>query len=456
MKLHYKNIAPFALVFALASCQDDEVLNLEQFPENWPQITIDGEEGNSTVTVQGTYQPDGSLALDGLVTRDYTFNFAASPEDASIHFELINKNIPTDIVSLSESDVVLPAGFGTAKVTASLNNEDFSFATSNYEEETYELGVRAIVKGYKIAQDTIESKVIIKKEAYSAACYVESLPDADQFYQRTYAIGKDVIMEEEAIAHQFVMKLDKPARQDVKVNISTKGIKDTYGKDITVTPSEILIKAGKVVSDTITWSINNNFLLEDNKPSNFNVTLNANIECEDKVVYLDGEKASISLEIEKTIKNIGAIDAVKPEWTIFSKEGWDIEEPAGYMGNAYDLIDGKGGIKGTGQMAWVSALEFIVDMKEVKTCTGFGIDYMENPYNWGGGSAPAAAMKVKISTSNDKEHWTSQGVVSMKELFSQYVECFSPIETQYVKFTLIDSYAGFLMYVSEIYVYGNK
>ena len=456
MKLHYKNIAPLALVLALASCQDDEVLNLEHFPANQPQISIDGEEGNSIVTVQGTYQHDGSLLLDGLVTRDYTFNFSASPEEASIHFEVINKNIPAELVNLSQSDVVLPAGFATAKVTVELNNEDFSFATPNYEEETYELGVRAIVKGYQIAQDTIESKVIINKEAYSAACYVESLSNSETYYHRTYAIGKDIIMEEKPIEHKFLMKLDKPARQDVKVKVATKGIKDAYGNDVTVTPSEILIKAGNVVSDTITWSINNNFLLEDDKPTEFDITLNTSIECGDNVVYLNEEKSSISLEINKTIKNMGAVEAVKPEWTIFSKEGWEIEEPAGYMGNPYDLIDGKGGETGTGQQAWVSVLEFIVDMKEAKTCTGFGIDYMENPYNWGGGKAPAAAMKVQISTSDDKEHWTSQGVVSVKELFSQYVECFAPVKTQYLKFTLLDSYAGFLMGVTEIYVYGNK
>lgn len=456
MKLHYKSIAPLALVFALAGCQDDEVLNLEQFPENHPQITIDGEEGSSVATVLGTYQPDGSLLLDGKVTRNYTFNFAASPEDAYVHFELINKNIPSEIVSLSDEDVVMEAGYGSTGVTVTLKDEDFSFATSNYDAETYELGVRATVKGYNIAQDTIESKVVIKKEAYSAACYVDPIRVEPNYYERTYAIGKDIIMEDEPIVHKFLMKLDKPARKDVKINISTSGIDEAFGKDVTVTPADIVIKAGEVVSDTITWSINNNFLLENDKPNTFNIALNASVECEDPVVYLDEERSAVDLEIEKLIRNLGPVDDVKPTWNSLPKANWGIEEPLGYMGNPMHLIDGKGGAKGTGEMAWVATLEFIVDMKEVKTCSGFGIDYMENPYNWGGGVAPAAAKGVQISTSTDGKTWTSQGVVPMKEVFSQYLECFAPVEAQYVKFTLLDSYAGFLMYVSEVYIYADK
>ena len=456
MKLHYKLAAISAFAFFIASCQEDEVLNLQQFPDNHGQITIDGEEGESTATILATYQSDGSLALDGPVTRNYTFNFGASPKDATVHFDIINSNIPSDKVSISTEDVTLPAGFATTGVTVSLENDDFSFATSNYEEETYELGVKATVQGYKMSQEPIESKVTIKKEAYKAAFFVVPEENQQTTFIRTYAFGKNTILEQDTITYQFHLSLDKPARQDVKVKLSTEGIQDEYKKDITISPSEIVIKAGQLTSEVVTWTIDNKFLLANDQADSFNIAIKATAECEDPVVYIDEKRNTVNLQVEKFIRCIGVVEAAKETWNILPKQGWEIIEPNGYIGYTPNLIDGNGGKDGTGEMIWNATVEFIVDMKETHTFHGFSIDYGPYPYSWDNPTPAAAAKKIMVSTSTDYQTWTNQGILEVDNLYSQYFECFAPIQAQYIKFTILDSHQFGFLYINEVYIYENK
>ena len=90
MKAHYKLFLSLAIgsFVTFAGCQDDEVVDLVKYPVNQPAITIDDAEGASKATLTAVYKSDGTLELDGPVTRTYTFHFAASPEDATVTFDI--------------------------------------------------------------------------------------------------------------------------------------------------------------------------------------------------------------------------------------------------------------------------------------------------------------------------------------------------------------------------------
>lgn len=384
MKSHYKIFLSlaFGLSVGLTGCQDDEVLDLVQYPINQPEITINGEEGESISTIHATYQSNGSLSLDAPVSRTYTFRLKASPEDATVHFDILNTNIPAEKLKLSATDVILPAGLTETSVNVSLQDEDFNFAKDNYDEETYEVGVKATVKGYKIPQDPIESKVIIKKEAYSATCFISAEENQPKAFERTYA--KQNILEKDPIAYKFRIKLDKPVRKDVKVKFSTEGIKENFQKDITIVPNEITIPAGEITTDIITWTITNDFLLESTKPENFNITINSNAECEDSVLHVDKEKSALNFNIVKSVRNIGFIDAINNNWKEISKANWNVESITSTYG-IESLIDNNGGPHGSGATSYSESFEFIVDMKTAKTISGLAIDYMNSwgsVYSW--------------------------------------------------------------------------
>ena len=243
MKAHYKLFLSLAIgsFVTFAGCQDDEVVDLVKYPVNQTAITINDAEGASKATLTSVYKSDGTLELNGPVTRTYTFHFAASPEDATVTFDVINTNIPKENVEISDTKVVLPAGSTDASVTVTLKDEDYSFATSNYDAATYELGVKASVEGYKIGTESIESKIVIEKEAYIASCSVVGENGNTVSFERAFSQG--AIVNTDPISYAFKMKLDKPARKDVKVKLATTGLDEKFMNKSTGTT------AGRTIPD---------------------------------------------------------------------------------------------------------------------------------------------------------------------------------------------------------------
>ena len=444
MKAHYKLFLSLAIgsYVTFAGCQDDEVVDLVKYPVNQPAITINDAEGASKATLTAVYKSDGTLELNGPVTRTYTFHFAASPEDATVTFDVINTNIPKENVEISDTKVVLPAGSTDASVTVTLKDEDFSFAASNYDAATYELGVKASVEGYKIGTESIESKIVIEKEAYIASCSVVGENGNTVSFERAFSQG--AIVNTDPISYAFKMKLDKPARKDVKVKLATTGLDEKFMNKITVTPAEITIPAGELESAEITWSITDDFLLTTTEAEFHTLVVAASVESEDPVVKVNSKENILTFNVDKVVRNFKYLSAIGSNWVELSKDGWGAEIPSGVSGSASYLIDGNGGSYGSDVYS-SNPFWFVIDMKSPQTFLALGMDYY---YTY-------AAKKVRISTSLDNETWTSQGVLEAPRAGNHYFEFFSSITARYVKVELL---AGFSSYidVTEVYIYNAQ
>ena len=444
MKAHYKLFLSLAIgsFVTFAGCQDDEVVDLVKYPVNQPAITINDAEGASKATLTAVYKSDGTLELNGPVTRTYTFHFAASPEDATVTFDVINTNIPKENVEISDTKVVLPAGSTDASVTVTLKDEDFSFAASNYDAATYELGVKASVEGYKIGTESIESKIVIEKEAYIASCSVVGENGNTVSFERAFSQG--AIVNTDPISYAFKMKLDKPARKDVKVKLATTGLDEKFMNKITVTPAEITIPAGELESAEITWSITDDFLLTTTEAEFHTLVVAASVESEDPVVKVNSKENILTFNVDKVVRNFKYLSAIGSHWVELSKDGWGAEIPSGVSGSASYLIDGNGGSYGSDVYS-SNPFWFVIDMKSPQTFLALGMDYY---YTY-------AAKKVRISTSLDNETWTSQGVLEAPRAGNHYFEFFSSITARYVKVELL---AGFSSYidVTEVYIYNAQ
>ena len=444
MKAHYKLFLSLAIgsFVTFAGCQDDEVVDLVKYPVNQPAITINDAEGASKATLTAVYKSDGTLELNGPVTRTYTFHFAASPEDATVTFDVINTNIPKENVEISDTKVVLPAGSTDASVTVTLKDEDFSFAASNYDAATYELGVKASVEGYKIGTESIESKIVIEKEAYIASCSVVGENGNTVSFERAFSQG--AIVNTDPISYAFKMKLDKPARKDVKVKLATTGLDEKFMNKITVTPAEITIPAGELESAEITWSITDDFLLTTTEAEFHTLVVAASVESEDPVVKVNSKENILTFNVDKVVRNFKYLSAIGSNWVELSKDGWGAEIPSGVSGSASYLIDGNGGSY-VSDVYSSNPFWFVIDMKSPQTFLALGMDYY---YTY-------AAKKVRISTSLDNETWTSQGVLEAPRAGNHYFEFFSSITARYVKVELL---AGFSSYidVTEVYIYNAQ
>lgn len=446
MKAHYKLFLSLAMgsFIAFTACQEDEELNLVTFPENQPSITIDDAEGASKAMLTAIYKADGTLELDGPVTRTYTFRFAASPKDATVTFDLLTTNIPMENVEISSTKVILPAGFTDASVTVTLKDEDFSFAESNYDAATYELGVKANVEGYNIGTEPIESKVVIEKEAYIAACSIVAQDGNTVTFERAYSNG--AIVNSDPISYTFKAQLDKPARKDVKVKLATSGLKEQFISNITITPAEIIIPAGELSSDDITWTITDDFLLTTTEPETHTLVVTASTESEDPVVLVNEKENFLTFNINKVFRNFGYLSDKVSSWTELDKTGWSVQLDPTLRGNGNILVDGRGG-SGANDIYKSGNFWFIVDMQSEKTMTGLGLDYYDN----GSASSP---QKVTISTSLDNETWVVQGTVDAPQEYSQYFGFYAPVSARYVKVELLERY-NYYIDVTEVYMYNN-
>lgn len=444
MKAHYKLFLFLAIgsFVTFAGCQDDEVVDLVKYPVNQPAITIDDAEGASKATLTAVYKSDGTLELNGPVTRTYTFHFAASPEDATITFDVINTNIPKENVEISATKVVLPAGSTDASVTVTLKDEDFSFAASNYDAATYELGVKASVEGYKIGTEPIESKVVIEKEAYTASCSVVGENGNNVSFERAYSQGS--IVNPDPISYTFKMMLDKPARKDVKVKLATTGLDEKFMSNISVTPAEIIIPAGQLESAEITWSITNDFLLTTTEEESHTLIVTSSVESEDPVVTINSKDNFLTFNVYKVLRNFKYLSSIGSNWTELSKNGWGAEIPSGVSGRAGNLIDGDGGSWGSDVYS-SNPFWFVIDMKSAQTFFALGMDYYYT-------NAP---RKVRISTSLDNETWTSQGVLETPQAGNHYFQFFSSITARYVKVELLASFSSYID-VTEVYIYNAQ
>ena len=449
MKIRCNSYSPMVIgiFMALISCKNEEELGLVDYPVNQPAITIDNSEGASQATLIAVYKSDGTLELNGPVTRTYTFHFAASPKDATITFDVINTNIPKENVEISgDTKVVLLAGSTETSVTVTLKDEDFSFAAPNYDAVSYELGVKASVEGYKIGTGPIESKIVIKKEAYTASCSVIGESGNTVSFERAY-FQDHILNPDPPISYTFKMKLDKPARKDVKVKLATTGLDEQFMKNITVTPAEITIPAGELESAQITWSITDDFLLTTSEPETHTLVVTALVESEDPVVVENKKENFLTFNVNKVFRKFGYVSDKFSNWVELSKTGWAVELEPGISPDSSILIDGKGGSDASDIFSR-GDLWFVVDMKSKKTITGLGVDYYKN---YGSASSP---KKVTISTSMDDKTWVIQGTVDTPQSYNHYFQFFTPQNARYVKFELSGIYNSYID-LTEVYVYND-
>lgn len=446
---HYYNYFIYSLllgIFAFIGCREDEELNLTTYPINRTSIVISDTKEASEVTLNASYKQDGTLGVDGIISRTYTLRLASpSPEDAIVTFELLSVNIPVENIEQNETEVVIPAGSTEASVIVNLKNEDFSFAVENFEATKYELGVRAHVKGYKMNEtEVVESKVIINKEAYVASCYVVGQSGNSVSFERLCVDG--AIINTDPISYTFKVQLNKPSKSDVRVRLATTGLNEPFMDDITITPSDIIIPAGQLSTDNITWTITDEFLLQTQEPESHTLILTASVECDDPMVVLDKERNFLTFNIAKIFKYIEIVNSVESNWANLSKDGWTVDLDPTVSGNANNLIDGREVGYNTDVYKDYAGFWFIVDMKTVKTMAGISLTYYATDY---------CPQKVRISTSLDNVNWTVAGTLDTPPKKAHYFKFLTLTEARYLKYDMLTPGTEGCD-VMEVYIYESN
>lgn len=453
MKHNYKYL-PCSLLLTtllLTGCRQDEELNLVGYPANPSSLVVSDGKGASEVKVSATYKDDGTLQLDAPASRTYVFTIAASPEDATVIFEPFSNGIPSEEIEISNTETVIPAGSTETYVTVKLKDENLGFARAEYDAKTYELGVKATIKGYRI--DGSQAKVIINKESYVASCFIS---EAGREVAITRLVLGGALINPEPASFTFTVELDKPARKDVKVNFTTAGLDANILEGVTISPETVIIPAGQVKSQDITWTINDDFLLETDEDGTYPLTLTASsIESDDPVVVLDEDRNTSTINIIKTSNNLQNFYEMQSSWNWeeLSKADWTLEVQSG-VSNPEKLIDGVtypgDDSSHSSELARRSGgFWFMVDMQTEKTIAGLSFDYYS-----------ISAGIISVSYSTDNVNWIDAGRLDVKyhafEYTNNYVNIISPIKARYMKIQLTAYAYYFSMDVYEAHFYKLK
>lgn len=301
-----KNIQTFACFafvagLALTACREDERLGLEGYPGTDIGLGMVGEEEPvHAKTLRASYDAEGKLSVDGVLTRSYTFMLAeASPEDLVLALEPIAVNVPDGTVELSAGEVRIPAGSRSSEqVEVRWLAEDFSFAEPDAEARNYEIGVRvAAMSGYKPAfNGEPEGKIIVEKEAYRSNFALQAVGPVA--FTRNYALGR--ILDADPMRTSFRIVLDRPALADTRFAIVSTGIPEEFVSTESIAPAELVVPAGTKSSDEAVWTVADDFLLTSDQAGEFPVVLTGEVLGDDATVAPDAEGA-LKIDIVKEI-----------------------------------------------------------------------------------------------------------------------------------------------------------
>lgn len=434
---------------ALTGCSEDEELNLTSYPDNSSSIVItDVEEKASQVILKAKYDENGQLQLNGEIPQMYSFRLhTPSIEEANVQFESFTNNMPAELLTLDKQVARIPVGYTDAELTATFDKAKWlEIATPERTAQVYEMGVKASVEGYKMDNAASMAKVIIRKEAYLATCYI-----SNQETNYTFAFNYSQITDDTKVKiENITIELDRPAEKDITVNVKTEGISAQFLEDITINGGEPVIIQKGSKSVTFDWELGPDFMKEKGEVAEiFDLTLLVEIDTEDETVKLDNTRDKMTAKINKMVKNLEQpAEPIPGDWTKLNKAGWTIEDidsdiyRSSYPSNITlrgqnALVDNNEYLNAievfVAAKRWVprSNVLFTVNMQKEQTLFGIRIKYNgQNPDNY--------YKKATISISNNKTTWTKAGTIEnvvMKNGAADFT-FLAPVQAQYVKIEL--------------------
>lgn len=427
----------------LTGCREDEELNLKDYPDATVGFEIEGADvGVSLVELTGVYDHEGALQIDGQFGRQYIFALSTpSPEDATLHIELLSENIPAEHISIDKTSVRIPAGSRTSEpVTVTLANEDFSFMRNTKEAMVYELGVKLVsYEGRNISFEGSDiAKVVLAKEAYVAGCSISSRGGNAVSFRRDYANG--AILTEEPMEHKFRMQLERPADADVTISFASAGLAEQFKGDVTVTPATVTIPAGAVVSEEITWALKDDFLLTTDDSEQHEITLTASLESSDPTVCMLEEGSVLTFSIQKVRNILKVIDNLETDWTMYNRTGWTATGSGG-SGTPGNVLDGNAYSDYYGTSA---ELFIAIDMKEARDISGVRVRYYGTSY---------ASKAVRFEYSDDGQTWSEMGTLyDLSKTATHVFKLLANVNARYIRFTSLEKHS-YYHDISEIEVY---
>lgn len=431
-----KKIFPIFLLL-LASCQEDETLNLRDYPNVSLSISALNAKDPLNGIYKATYNEDRTLTVDSEVGFTVALSTPTTSEvTANLVYDV--KNIPGDKLTFPKQ-IVFPVGAAEQRVKL----EDFSFMT-DLTAQDYEVNVKvASIEGGK-CDVLVPSpvKLLIQKEAFSTSLQLTSKQQSYTF-DRIYANGQ--IINKDKMNFTFKAQLTMALDTDLEIAMDVANLTDQQKANVTFSPASIVIPAGSLVSEDITCHIADDFLLESAEDETYNVVLSAKVAGENSLVDTESEKNQIHVTITKSSNILQQIERGN-NWLILNREGWNVTLGEGVLGNGRNILDDDN--YGTGISTNGVPLSFSVELPQK-----VNVDFLEINC----GQFVFFPTSIRISTSEDGVEWKSLGTLSIERMgnwreSSFFIKFLAPVASQYYKYEVVSS-SSFTRKVTDFKLY---
>ena len=421
-----------SLLFIIMSCQEEETLNLRDYPIPDISFTIQGSKDPLNSTINATYASDGTLTLD----KNLSFNVVlATPlkEDVFIDLEYELENIPSEKITCP-SQVVINAGDIEASVA--LDNLSFmdTLSEQNYGISVHAISIRTNEKQLQFHSD--KAKMAIHKEGYLSSASLLGSKGNDYEFKRVYA--NNSILNQDKMAFTFKTKLSKVLNEDVEFRFEISD--QNLSKYVQFQPEQIVIPAGQLESSEIRCQISDEFLLQSDQEEEYSFSISVVSVREYEYLNIASVDANINVNIKKTKKLFEQVAKPLSDWSLINRNGWIPSMPDNLSGKPIYAIDGK-------PNSFLSAygdkkLWVVVELPEKKKVKGMHIDDYSAWY-------PPTEIQIFYSLNGTvlvvigKEN-----VVSDNTSQNLYFEFLTPITAKFFKYEVLSGRYGY-KYIAE-------
>lgn len=419
----------------LTGCEKDEKVDLIGYPENEIQLSVVATDSPKSILKEISYDEQSKLSgIDSV----YKFNIqlaTPSAKDATIQLKSILTNVPESSVEIPAT-IKIPAGkLGTEVV---IRLKDFSFFETSKAEELYSIALLPDkIEGEKFKATVDTAKVTFHKEAFLSTVSLQG-GQGNVLTVPGKEIENNQFLNGSTVTYAFTARLSKVMTEDVVLTFAP----NSYTDNVTCSPAEVTIPAGKLESDTVTCTIDCSFMLQPEELAKGNYTIEVAATPKAENPYLAFDEAKKSITFKLSVQTLSLINAVDPAWTMLARDNWTMELSHG--GTTRDMLDGDTNT----EVSMPEGTAFTVDMKEEKTLRGIAVRAYHGYY---------APQKFKLYVSDDGSDWKELGELPVPLVNQMHsatiVRLLSTPKARYIKFEITQRARYGTSYLTEFEAY---
>lgn len=434
--MSYKYLFFTLLPFLAISCQEDETLDLVDYPNTAVSLSLPNSEDPLNGSYQVTYAADGTLNADKEVAFKVQLA-TASPNEVTVDLAYTFKNISGEGMNLPQQ-VTIPAG----EVEQSVLLEDFSFI-NDLSEQKYEIEVNVAAihgsNGEFVKPAAI--KMLLNKASFSSNVILVGENGNNLSFTRIYANGE--ILNEDKMSFKFTVQLDKVLKEDTEFTLNVEGLDETLLNNITFSSNSVAIPAGSLTSEDIVCEISDDFLKTTDKDEEYSISISASATQENEYINGEAETNKIDVNIIKTSNVLEQVSAPDPMWASRERTGWKIKASPAFEGDPSSILDGHdySGLDGydDGNYWFTAELPQLLE--------GVQGMYIHCYQSW------KLPDKIAVSVSEDGSSWRSLGTLDVRKISNEklYIKFKAPVSFKHLKYEVL-SYSD-TVHVMEFNLY---